>query len=266
MFIKRLGNIDRARAEIQAGLDGMKGQNGAERLLHEGWLRNVMALTYFQEKKLENAVAEEKLAIKCVGELHDPSATHLKINLISNLSVVQETAKRFDESIATWRRFEKISENWGDNFHKHHRYRLAGLTLGAGRQDEAIEWYRSAYGSAERLNDVYHRQVIAAELGRLYIERGDAREAEGWFERALQFARAVSCPLRVGESAAGLALTRGSTDFQSAITALEAGTSYPTDSCKLLTALRSGQPDEVRTAIPKPRTKLNRPFDLVNLY
>lgn len=265
-LIKRLGNVDKARAEIQAGLEGMKDCSGEDRLLHEGWLRNVMALTYFQEKKLEPAVNEEKLAIKCVGELRNPSATHLKINLISNLSVVQETARRYEDAITTWRRFEKISENWGENFHKHHRYRLAGLTLAAGRPDEAVGWYKGAYENADKLGDVYHRQLIAAELGRHYLDGGDTTASVEWFGRAVDYARQVGCPFRGAESLAGLALARGGTDFSEAIAAAEASSTFPDEAKALADTLRSGDAAAVQAKLPRPRSKLNRPFDLVNLY
>jgi tetratricopeptide (TPR) repeat protein len=265
-LIKRLGNIEKARAEIDAGLQAVAQTSGEARLLHEGWLRNVLALTYFQEKQLEAAVTEEKQAIRCVGELHDPSATHLKINLISNLSVVQETAKRYDDSIATWRRFEKISANWGENFHKHHRYRLAGLTLAAGRIDEAVEWYTGSYQAAEKLGDQFHRQVIAAELGRLHLDREQKTQALAWFEKALVHARSIGCPLRVGESLAGLTLAQGGADFSAAASALRTGSSYPDATAKLQAALATGDAAAVQAALPRPRSKLNRPFDLVNLY
>lgn len=265
-LIKRVGAIPQARAEIEAGLQGMANRGGESSSLHEGWLRNVYALTYFQEKKLEAALEQEKLALKCVGELHDPSATHLKINLISNVSVLQETGKRYADAITTWRRFERISANWGANFTKHHSYRLAGLQLKAGGPEEAVRGYSEAFASAELLGDAFHRQAIALELGRHFFDRKDLTEAERWFNQAEAASREVGDPLRLAQSLAGKALLGGKPDFRQAQHLAEQTTSYPTEAPPLIEALASGDAERVAEVLPAPRTKLNRPFDLVNLY
>lgn len=263
--IKRLGQVPAAREEIHAGLAALAGREGDGRRLHEGWLRNVLALTYFQEKQLAQALAEEKVAMRCVRDLHDPSATHLKINLISNVSVLQEVAKQLEDAITTWRRYERISSNWGTNFLKHHRYRLGGLQLLAGSRDEAVVSYVEAYTSAETLGDSYHQQAIAAELGRLHLDEGRREEAEVWFRRAVDAAREVGEPLKLAESLAGHALATGQTDFSEALRMTEAASTYPAEARKLAGALTGGEADAIRVLLPRPRTKLNRPFDLVNL-
>lgn len=265
-LIKRMGNGEKARAELKGALEGLKGRTSPSAALHEGWLRNVMALTWFQEKKLELAVDEEKAAIGCVGDLHDASATHLKINLISNLSVVQETAKRYDDSIATWRRFEKISSNWGDSFYKHHRYRLGGLLLAKGDLDQAVDSYGQAYAAASRLGDDYHQQVMTSELGCLMIERGSRAAAQEWFAKAVSHARAIGCPHRVGESLGGQILADGGTSFAPAIEALAAGSSYPAQQQSLSNVFSTSQAEAIQKALPRPKSKLNRPFDVINLY
>lgn len=264
-LIKRLGNLDKARAEIEDGLQGLEGRESPQRFLHEAWLRNVYALTYFQDKQLDLALQQEKLAMKCVGELHDPSATHLKINLISNLSVLQETRKQFSEAIATWRRFEKISANWGANFFKHHAYRLAALQWLGGDVASAVSNFTQAWSSAESLGDAFHRQVIAAELGRVCLDEGDRAGAEMWFRRAEEGAREVGDPLRLAESLAGQSLATGSREWGEAKRLAGESTTYVAEAAKLIRALDSGEPDQVRSVLPRPRTKLNRPFDLVNL-
>ncbi len=264
MLIKRLGSLGEARKEVDAGL-GWLAKAGKERALHEGWLRNVSALVHFQQKELNEAIREEKIAIRCVGELHSPSATHLKINLISNLSVVQETAKNFDEAIATWRRFEKISENWGANFRKHHSYRLGGLMLASGQTADALASYETSYASAQELGDALHRQFIAGELGRQAIDSGKPDRANEWFEKAEAHARELGDPLRLAEALAGKAIARGQTDFSAAGTALSASSSCAKETGALQKALATNESATVREALPGPRTKLNRPFDQVNL-
>ncbi len=265
MLIKRLGQLPVARQEIESGLAHLAGRGTPFASLHEGWLRNVFALVHYSSKALEPALAEEKKAMACVGDLHDASATHLKINLISNVSVVQETAKRYADSITTWRRFEKISANWGVNFSKHHRYRLAGLLLLSGDKEQAVANYRSAYESAEQLGDGLHRQVIAAEQGRLALDEGRKEEAVRWYERATEHARDLGEPFALAESLAGRAIARGESDFSEALRCAAATSTFPDARTKLLAALEGKDPQAIAQVLPKPRTKLNRPFDLVNL-
>lgn len=264
LSIKRMGELPTARREIEQGLAELEGRPGQMPTLHEGWLRNVYALTFFQEKRLDEALKQEALAMKCVGDLHDASATHLKINLISNISVVQETAKRFGDAITTWRKYEKISGNWGANFSKHHRYRLGGLTLRSGDLEGARGWYQEAYQAAEQLGDALHRQFIAAEQGRAALDAGNQEEAQQWFARALDHALVIGDPLTVAQSLAGQQLAIGGSDFAEAKRVAACSTTLEKDTAKLLAALEKGG-EELKAVLPPPRTKLNRPFDLVNL-
>jgi hypothetical protein len=57
----------------------------------------------------------------------------------------------------------------------------------------------------------------------------------------------------------------GQTDFSEAVRIAEAASTYPEQARKLAGALATGDGAAVRNLLPKPRTKLNRPFDLVNL-
>jgi tetratricopeptide (TPR) repeat protein len=264
-FIKRVGNLEKARAEIETALQGMANRSSEDNSLHEGWLRNVYALTYFQEKKFEPAMHQEKLAMKCVGELHDPSATHLKINLISNVSVLQESAKKFSDAITTWRRFEKISANWGANFLKHHSYRLGGLLLKAGQRDEGVSHYVAALASARSLGDPFHTQAISAELGRQALTDGNRAEATLRFEEALDTAKRVGDPLRIAQSMAGLSLAGGDVSLGDAQRLAGETSTYADEARQLVNAIASADQKTIEAALPAPRSKLNRPFDLVNL-
>ncbi|WPB73386.1 hypothetical protein KYC5002_30550 [Archangium violaceum] len=262
---KRLAQLPDARAEVEAGLSLMAGLDTPLRKLHEAWLRNVYALTYFLEKKLPLAQEQEKLAMRCVGDLHDASATHLKINLISNASYLQETARNFAESIAIWRRFEKISENWGANFAKHHRYRLAALQMANGEREAAVASYTEAFTCAGELGDPLHQQVIAADLG-LHLLNTEPATAAQWFSRAAEQARVIGDPLRAAQSLAGQALAEGSGDWTEALRCAQASTTTPAETEPLVQALSRGDAEAVRKALPRARSKLNRPFDAVNLY
>lgn len=262
---KRLAQLPDARAEVEAGIALMEGLDTPLRKLHEAWLRNVYALTYFLEKKLPQAQEQEKLAMRCVGDLHDASATHLKINLISNASYLQETARNFPESIAIWRRFEKISANWGANFAKHHCYRLAALQMANGEHEAAVASYTEAFKCAGELGDPLHQQVIAADLG-LHLLNTQPATAAQWFSRAAEQARVIGDPLRAAQSLAGQALAEGSGDWTEALRCAQASTTTPGETEPLVKALSQGDAEAVRKAMPRPRSKLNRPFDAVNLY
>ncbi|QRO01339.1 hypothetical protein JRI60_21090 [Archangium violaceum] len=263
---KRLAQMPDARAEVEAGLKLLEGtRETGLRLLHEAWLRNVYALTYFLEKKLDLAQEQEKLAMRCVGDLHDASATHLKINLISNASYLQETARNYPASIAIWRRFEKISENWGANFAKHHRYRLAALQMANGEREAAVSSYTEAYECAGQLGDPLHQQVIAADLGLHLLDAQPATAAQ-WFSRAAEHGRVTGDPLRVAQSLAGQVLAEGSRDWTEALRCANASTTTPAETEPLVQALSRGDAEAVRKALPRARSKLNRPFDAVNLY
>lgn len=263
---KRFGQLPNARAEVEAGVAALERSTSPDRALQEGWLRNVCALTWFHERKLDKALVEEKRAMRCVGDLHDASATHLKINLISNASYLQETARQYADAIATWRRFEAISARWGVNFAKHHRYRLAGLELAAGERDAAVAHFTEAYANADALGDSFHRQVIAAELGRLYLDEAQPAPAVEWFTRAEEHARALGDPLKTAESLAGLAVAGGRADWTEALRCVQASTTWPKEAAVLKDALERGDAKAVQAALPRARTKLNRPFDLVSLY
>lgn len=263
---KRFGQLPNARVEVEAGVAALAKSTAPDRALQEGWLRNVCALTWFQERKLDKALVEEKLAMRCVGDLHDASATHLKINLISNASYLQESARQFSDAIATWRRFESISAKWGVNFSKHHCYRLAGLEFASGARAEAVEHFTQAYASAEALKDSFHRQVIAAELGRMFLDDGKMDSAVDWFARAEQHAREIGEPLKAAESLAGLSLAAGRSDWSEALRCARASSTWPKETQALVDALGRGDAAAVQALLPRPRTKLNRPFDSVSLY
>lgn len=266
MIAKRLGNTGEGRKELLAAIASIEHLTDDVAQLEQGWLRNVTGLSFFAEKRLAEALEQEKLAMRCVGKLHDMKSTHLKINLISNVSVLLESAKQHDEATKTWSRFAEISSRWDDNFHKHHKYRAAGLRLGAGDTTSAVQGYEDAFACAEKLKDTFHKQVISAELGRLWLDQGKPEVAGPWFERAVEAAEINGDPFRIAESRVGLAAStrRGDVSFSAKLA--EETTTYSTEAAKLLEAANSGDADRARMVLPRPKSKLNRPFDVVNLY
>jgi tetratricopeptide (TPR) repeat protein len=265
-LIKKMGQAEAARGELDIALEGLKPLSDQTAQLEAGWLRNVRALTYFSEKQFAPALEEEKKAIAAVGSLHDLSATHLKINLISNVSVLQESAKKYAEAIKTWHRFDNISAAWGEAFFKHHRYRSAGLSLASGERGVAEKLYLEAYGNAVTLRDAFHRQVISCELGRFYLEAGRRDDAVHWYDLAVNSASVIGDPFRMAESLAGQSLATQEKTFDRACELARQTSTYPKEADRLVKAAQSTDPASVVAVLPTPRSKLNRPFDLVNLF
>jgi tetratricopeptide (TPR) repeat protein len=264
-LIKGLGNLPQGRAELEDGLKALEGGSGPERSFQEGWLRNVYARAFFEENDLGEALEQEERAMECVNGLHDPLATHLKINLLSSVSVVLEQAGRLSEAIDTWRRFEKVSASWGAGFSKRYLYRLAGLQRVAGDRTAGVRDYGEAYARAWSQGDAFHCQAIAGELGRLHLDGGDRTEAEGWFRRAVEGAWAIGDPLRLAESLAGLTLATGSGGWTESLRLACESTTHLAEAQGFLALLKAGNPAAIQGALPAPRTWLNRPFELVTL-
>lgn len=264
-MVKRLNQLDKAQAELNAGLQILEGRSGADAALQEGWLRNLLALTLFMQKDMDGAMAEEHRAMACMQGLKDHSAAHLITNLVSNISVLHEAAKQYDVALATWAVYEQVSIQWGTAFFKHHRFRRAGLHRLTGNVDAALADCEEAYRLSGELGDHFHRQAIGAEVGRWMLDLGRPEEARRWFARAVEHARIEGEPQRLGEALAGLAISGGDATLAEAKQALAATSTYPNEAQKLANALDSGDPAAIRTTLPAPRTKLNRPFDPVNL-
>jgi len=252
--------------EIRLGLKQLEGLSGQAALLEQGWLRNVLALTYTQQGHFDQALTEEKLALKCVRDIATPSATHLKINLISNLSVLQEISKHYEAALNIWYRFMRFGDKWDENFAKHHHYREATLQLKAGHRDKAINNLIESYNYAKTLRDFFHQQAVACELGRIYLEGGSNDQATIWFTRACEAAREIGDPFRLGESLLGYALATQQYDWEAVLCYIKESTTYRDQAKRLRAALEcSPDPATLIALLPRPRSKLNRPFDLVNV-
>jgi tetratricopeptide (TPR) repeat protein len=264
IHVKKLHKPEEAIALLNRGLSFLDGRTDTRAIREEGWIRNVIALAFFQQQDLVKALAEEKRATSVVGQLRDPQATHLKINLISNMSVLYESAQRYTDAIQIWQRFAAISSSWNTSFWKHHTYRLAGLYLAVGEQEQALQNYREAYTRAKELDDYYHCQVIAAELGQFFLKGGQKDQAAEWFHCACEHAETMGDPFRLGESMVGEALSQDG-DPGSGIRIAQLTTTYTGGAQKLLQTSDTADRAALVAVLPKLRTKLNRPFDVVNL-
>lgn len=229
-----------------------------------GWLHNVRALCAFSQGRLGEALTDEKAALACVADGSDSSSVHLKINLISNISVLQERAGKVDSAITTWQKYTVVGVAWGPMFTKHHAYRLGGLALAAGRPEEGATALEAAYAAGDSLSDTFHRAAIATELGGLFLPDDPARAAH-WYHTAAEAARDLADPYGHALACAGRDLA-GDLAPEPRLAAMAASSvTYPERGTELAAAITSG--DRIRCAglLPRPRTKLNRPFDHVNL-
>ncbi len=263
---KRMEQIVPAQREIEAGLAVLKGRTRAIAGVHEAWLRNLYALTYFQERKLDDAREQENLAVACIDDLPGPSATHLKTNLISNFSVLFEAKGDFAMAKRVWRTFEPLNEKLGsDNGAKVYFCRLGALQYFCGETDEAISSYQTAFERAESTGDLFHGGALAGTLGRIYLERKSNAHAERWYERAAHKARAIGDCLEFAKALSGSVLATSGRDFSSARASLERNSTYDLARSKLADALRTDDAAAILAALPLPKGKMSRPFDLVNL-
>jgi len=265
LLSKRMGRMDDAVAELERGLALVEADSSPAAAIAEGWLRNVIALVHFRRRHLRDAYTEEMRALRKVADQHDPSSTHLKINVISNLSVLQEEAGRRADALKIWRRFAEIGSDWGPNFIKHYAYREGRLNLGAGDEAAAMACYRRAFDSAVATSDAFHRSAIATELGGYHLTAGRLADAEHWYGEAVDRARDMGDPYRLGQGMAGLALARSETDLEPAAAMLAQSSSHVELARALMGAIASGDAAAVAAELPRPGGKLNRPFDLVNL-
>jgi hypothetical protein len=267
LLIKRIGNVPAGFAEVAEGLAGLADDRSEAAAVEAAWLHNVKALGHVQLGELNAAMAEERVAIRIIGKLTTTDATHLKVNLVSNISVLKEYARQPVAAVDAWRRFSRRSTEWGDTFFKHHSYREGGLLVRSGAVDEALPLLACSYQLAQAAGDDFYRTHMSLERGRLLIDRQPAEAARS-FEEAKEHAAAVGDPylLALATAGAGLAVGGLSAATRREATSLaEASISYPKQRAELVAALTSGTDGELLATLPIPGTKLNRPFSTVRL-
>lgn len=263
--IKRVKDADAGLAELKAAYALIADRTTPEARLQRAWLHNGLALVYWNRGQLDLAFNEVNQAAALAGDLHGPAATHAKINLLSNISVLQETAKRYDAAVETWSKFERVSRGWGANFDKHYRYRLGGLSLKQGDTSGSLAQYAEAFAKTRELQDDFYAHRIALELGTHRLRAGEKEAAALWFGEALQSARELGEPLGIAQAMAGTVLARGGSDFSEATAPLRASTTYAAAAASLQQALDAGRPEGIAAHLPSPRSKLNLPYAPVNL-
>ncbi|MFD7614031.1 hypothetical protein [Streptomyces sp. NPDC059828] len=262
---KRKNRLGEAVAEVEQGFEAVRERSDeAESVRRErGWLHNLRGLTLFSERRLGAAFEHEKQALACMAGLTDASAAHLRINLYSNISVLQEKAGKHGSALATWEKFKQAAGSSNAGFRKHHAYRSAGLRLLVGERDAALEDLDTTLANAAELGDLFHETEVRLELGMLHTTGGDTKAGAEQYVRAESAARQLGDPYRIALAQAGQVMTSGSSTAAESVGVTAAlSLTRPGDADALAKAVAEG--GDLQGLLPKPRTKLNRPFDLIN--
>ena len=265
---KRMGRISEARSEIEAGLRALAPLPNSRAALHQAWLHNLSALTCVQERNIEAARREEELSLACIDQIPGPSATHLKTNLISNFSVLAEAEGDFTRAIRIWKLFAPLNEKLGSaSANKVHAFRLGTLLYRKGDERAALDSLEIAFEQAESTGDIFNGETIAASLARIHLARGQPGrdEARAWYSRAAERARQAGDSLHLAQDLAGLSLATGNCGFAGAREALACNSTYRLAGIPFVEALATGAPQAIADSLPLPKSKMTRPFDLVNL-
>ncbi|MCX4515755.1 hypothetical protein OHA27_36960 [Streptomyces sp. NBC_01619] len=254
-----------AVAEVEHGFDAVREKpNEAGSVRRErGWLHNLRGLTLFSERRLAAAFEHEKQALACTNGLTDAGTARLRINLYSNISVLYEKAGKHTLALAAWEKFKEATGSSNAGFVKHHAYRSAGLRLLTGEWDAVLEDLDTTLAHAARAGDSFHETEVRLELGALHATAGDAEDATDQYRRAENAARLLGDPYRIALAQAGQVMLSGSVAVSRSAAATAAlSLSRPGDADVLARAVTEGC--ELAGLLPRPRTKLNRPFDLIN--
>ncbi|MFC4055703.1 hypothetical protein ACFOY4_38970 [Actinomadura syzygii] len=264
-FSKRLDRVDAAIGELRDGFAVVPSRDGEPDSVRRerGWLHNLRGLTHFARGELRAALDQEKLALACVEGLADPSSVHLRINLLSNVSVLQEKAGRLQQAARTWDRFNRAAGSSNTAFVKHHAYRAAGLALLCGDRGTALEELDRSLVCAQEFGDDFHECEIRLELGGLHVGAGESGSGLAQFTAAAAAAARLGDPYRMALAKAGQAVCVNSPPGEEVARLAVLSLANPGKARRLSQSVSSSDQD-VRALLPTPRTKLNRPFDLVN--
>lgn len=238
---KRLHRITEAEQYLEAGMAEVEGRTDPACVLERSWLLNVRALMAFQLREAGQAMVLVREARELMRPLHSSEATHLKINLVSNVSMLLELTDRVEKAAQLWQQFAAFLGPANELFAKHYYYREGGLRLLAGLTDDALGSFVDSYAQCDLVHDPFYAAIVARACGYTTYQLGRFTEAADWY--TLAAANSAAC----GDHAA--------LPEDRALAVLAAGRA-------------AGRVDLDSTGpVPAPPwTKLNRPFYLVNLY
>lgn len=275
---KRLNKPLVGREIIDQALQSIEGTTGSEVEVERTWLHNLRALTFVGTGDLAQAFKECKQGLEHIKEGNrKEDAIHIKINLISNISVLFESMKKVDAALKHWSKFEPFVIHSSPIFTKHYLYRKAGLLFKLQRYAEAIESLEDSYRIAKEMNDAFHMDIIARSIGAIYFEQEIYDKATQWYSQSLDSKLALMQDEDLPRVATALAIClerqgNGEAGKQEILNSLKVQSQGSAAQKASEIVLKWDQKrDEtwesyVKWSIQKPETKLNRPFDLTNLY
>jgi tetratricopeptide (TPR) repeat protein len=279
---KRLRRIPDAQAHIDAGVAEVDGRTDDASLLEQCWLLNVSALMAFQQRQHSRAMAMVRRARDVMRPIRSSEATHLKVNLISNISVLLEETGRAEKAAELWQYFTAFLSSANELFAKHYYFREGGLQLAAGRLDEAAESYRASLRQAEAIDDPFHAAVVAGACGYVAYRVGDYPAAAHWYRQAADASRAAGdheelpralaahafAQGRAGDRTGGAAILATAVRANEAVDGLHTAVLATVSEWLATTATDSAAATAAceDAVIRFAGTKLNRPFYLVNTY
>jgi tetratricopeptide (TPR) repeat protein len=280
LCIKRIGDVQAGFEDVRLGLAELgvtdPAENGApaapseEAAVEAAWLYNVQALGYVEMRDAAAAEAAERRAIRLVARLASTDATHLKVNLISNLSVLAERTRAPGKALDIWQRFTKAPGTWSPTFVKNFSYREANLLVCLDRTDEALTALRRARDAAEQTGDDYYGAFISLGGAALLIGDGRPEEALPWYRLAEAHADRVNDDYLRGLARLGCALLSADDSLPGSVTTelrtlFGRASSHPDQARATMAALEADDLDACRSALPAMGQKLNRPFVPVRL-
>ncbi|HEX7734152.1 MAG TPA: tetratricopeptide repeat protein [Ktedonobacteraceae bacterium] len=275
---KRLADFSQAEQLLDAGLAEIAGRDDDESTVERAWLSNIRALSLFSQKQHAQAFALCKSAYDVIRSTHIDGVLHLKVNLISNMSVVMEEMGNIAGALKAWHFFRPFLQGDNQLFQKTYYYREAGLLLKQGETEQAIELFRTSYRQAEATHDAFHMDFIARDIGALYYHRQRWDDAREWFARSGEAAIQAGNVSRAQGACAARALVAWHAGQQAEACALlrdllagPALVPARRSRCEALLGEWQGAdsgngPQEVeRKEIGWPRTKLGQPFYLIHI-
>jgi len=275
---KRLHRGAEAAEYLRSGLAEVAGETDPDSVLEHGWLLNVSALMAFQQRHHGEAMKMVTQARRIMRPLHTSEATHLKVNLVSNASVLLEQSGRTEKAIEMWRSFTAFLEAANELFARHYYFREAGLLVKAGRIADALTPFRLAYEQAVAVHDPFHAAITASACGYVCYHLDDLTGAADWYATALALTHAAGDHERMPHAQAALALVRARTGARAEAETLLADAAIAAARLSVpgtgVLAVQQwldgdGQPalaPAEAAVLEPPGTKLNRPFSLINTY
>lgn len=275
---KRQFNLERAEKLAYQGLREIEGLEDDATMIERGWLHNTLALTRFFQKRYKEAYELCKTAFQFLKSQNNSEALHLKINLVSNMSVVAEQMGNLDMALKIWRNFGHFLRGNGNRlFAKIYYYREAGLLLRKGDTEAALKLLVRAYEEASAIADHFHMDFIARNISSLYAEQGLVDECISWLQKSEQHALEVGSHNRASGAklaAAAVVYEAGRSDEQTlGVLKRMEGTCRSEklrELCNQL-ILEWGQGGHgaaraiIHHELQRPRTKLGVPFYLIHI-